>query len=103
VRTFDSGRETRESFASRLSAAPLKPACCWEKLQEVTVTAKSDTAATLRGRIGFDGPGNTEYKTKSVKLRKEEGVWRVARNEIFTLAEAGKKKHARRRTAHYRK
>ncbi len=27
------GRETREAFARRLIAAPLKPACCWEKMQ----------------------------------------------------------------------
>ena len=97
-RTSASGRETREAFAGRLAAAPLKPACCWEKLQEVSVSLKSDTYATLRGRIGFDGPGNTEYKTKAIRLRKEGGVWRVTRSELFNLAEAGKKKRAKRHT-----
>src|SRR5512137_436337 len=37
ARTRPGGKITRESFRARLAAAPLRPACCWEKLQDVTV------------------------------------------------------------------
>src|SRR5689334_458815 len=49
------GREGKERFAKRLAAAPRKPACCWEKLQQARVTLKSDRAATVRAKLGFEG------------------------------------------------
>jgi hypothetical protein len=86
------GKDTRETFARRLQNAPLKPACCWEKMQGATATVKSTTSVTVKATLGFDGPGNTEYKTKSFKLLKEGDVWQVNRAELLTLAEAKKGK-----------
>jgi hypothetical protein len=91
-RTVPSGKETRESFARRLGEAPLKPACCWEKLQEVRVTVKGATRAVLRGRVGLDGPGDTEFKTRSFTLQREGEVWLVSRTDLLALADAGPKK-----------
>jgi hypothetical protein len=86
------GKDTREAFARRLQNAPLKPACCWEKMQGATAAVKSATAVTVKATLGFDGPGNTEYKTKSFKLLKDGDVWQVNRTELLTLAEARKGK-----------
>ena len=91
-RTTGSGKESRERFAARLADAPLKPACCWEKMQDVTVSAKHADAVTVRARIGLEGGMGSEYKTRSFKLVREEGVWKVSRADILALSGAAKKK-----------
>jgi hypothetical protein len=75
-----------------MAAAPLKPSCCWEKMQEVAVSVKSPTSVVIRAKLGLDAPGEMEYKTKSFKLNREDGKWRIARSEILSIAEAKKSK-----------
>lgn len=91
-RTTGSGKESRERFAVRLADAPLKPACCWEKMQDVTVSAKHVDVVTIRARIGLEGGMGSEYKTRSFKLVREEGVWKVSRADILALSGDAKKK-----------
>jgi len=91
-RTLISGKDTKESFTNRMSAAKLKPSCCWEKMQEVGVSVRSESSVVVRAKLGLDSPGGMEYKTKSFKLSKEDGVWRIARSELLSLADARKKK-----------
>jgi hypothetical protein len=93
-RTLISGKDTRESFSKRMAAAPLKPSCCWEKMQEVHVTVRSPTSVVIRAKLGLDAPGGMTYKTKSFKLNLEDGQWRIARSEIQSLAEARKAKRS---------
>jgi len=95
-RTLISGKDTRESFSSRMAAAQLKPSCCWEKMQEVSVTVRSPTSVVIKAKLGLDAPGEMAYKTKSFKLNLEDGQWRIARSEILSLAEAGKAKGSRK-------
>jgi len=95
-RTLLSGKDTKESFSRRMSAAPLKPSCCWEKMQDVAVSVKSPTSVVIRARLGLDAPGEMEYKTKSFKLHLEDGTWRMARTELLALAEAKKSKKSRK-------
>jgi len=91
-RTIRSGRDTKEHFISRLDSAPLKPACCWEKMQDVSVTVKKEDAVTLRAKIGLEGGVSNEFKTRSFKLVKEDGVWKVSRADILNLSGATKTK-----------
>lgn len=95
-RTLINGNDTKESFARRMSGAQLKPSCCWEKLQEVSVKVKGPDSVVLKAKLGFDAPGETEYKTKAFKLYREDGVWRISRAELFSLAEAKKAKKSRK-------
>ncbi len=96
-RTVASGKKTKEQFGKSMAAAPLRPACCWEKMQEVKVSVQGDSKATVRAKLGFEGGGTTEFKTRSFKLVKEEGAWRVSQQDILSLAEAKKtKRHATR-------
>ncbi|MRR34131.1 hypothetical protein EG829_05420 [bacterium] len=86
-RTYVSGRQSRESFIRRVSAAGLRPACCWEKLQEVKVTATDGEKATLYARVGLESAGAaTEFSTRSFRLRREDGVWKAAASDIISLA-----------------
>lgn len=95
-RMTSGGSDGMESFARKLAAAPRRPACCWEKLQEARVTVKQ-SRATVTARLGFEEsvPG-TRFVTKGITLRKENGNWTVSRSEILALAGSGKKRPAYR-------
>jgi hypothetical protein len=95
-RTLVSGKDTKQSFTRKMAAAPLKPSCCWEKMQDVSVMVKSPTSVVIRAKIGLDAPGEMEYKTKSFKLMKEFGEWRISRVDILSMAEAKKPKKSRK-------
>ena len=86
-------RESREQFAKKLAAAPRKPACCWEKMQGARVSLKSERAAVVKARLGFEGsvPG-TEFVTKGIKLKKEDGYWMISQSDLFSLADLSKKR-----------
>jgi hypothetical protein len=91
-RTGD-GRDGKEAFARKLAAAPRRPACCWEKMQEVSVSLSGERAALVRARLGFEGNvSGTEFVTRGVKLKKERGVWTISQSELFSLAEVSKKR-----------
>ncbi len=95
-RTLISGKETKESFSKRMANSKLKPSCCWEKMQDVAVSIKTPTSVVISAKLGLDAPGEMEYKTKSFKLNREDGLWRISRGEILALAEAKKKKKSKR-------
>jgi hypothetical protein len=87
------GKESAEQFGKRLAAAPRKPACCWEKMQGAQVSMKSERAATVRARLGFEGNvSGTEFVTKGIKLTKEDGLWIIAQNDLYSLANLAKKR-----------
>lgn len=91
-RTQAGGKQHKEGFAGWLSAAPFRPACCWEKLQEVRVSVKNDDTAAIRAKVGLEGGGGTEFRTRSFKLVKEDGVWRISQADILSLSGSAKKK-----------
>jgi len=50
------GKMPREAFVKRFPAAELKPTCCWDKLQDVTVSMQTASKATLRGTARHGWP-----------------------------------------------
>ena len=87
------GKESVDQFTKRLASAPRKPACCWEKMQNAKVSLKSDRAASVRARLGFEGGvSGTEFVTKSIKLRKEDGLWIISQADLFSIANLSKKR-----------
>ncbi len=91
ARTYG-GKMTREAFVKRFADSSLKPTCCWDKLQGVNVTVQTASKATLHGTVGLETAVGGETKTKSFKLSKEGGVWRVSQSELVALAGAPHKK-----------
>jgi len=93
-RTNVAGRESRERFTRKLAAnSSRRPACCWEKLQDVSVSARGGDTVMVRGRFGLEGgPGGTEYVTRSVRLDREDGIWKVSQSDILALAGAKRKR-----------
>jgi hypothetical protein len=95
------GKGSKEQFTRKLGAAVKKPACCWEKMQEVKVSAKNDYTVTLKAKVGMEGEATgIDYVTRSFKLQKEDGVWCVSQADIFSLAGEGKKKKSSRKAKH---
>ena len=92
-RVIESGGHTKEYLVNHLAAAPRKPSCCWEKMQEVHVTVMGDRQATLKAKFGFDTGIGTEFMTKGLKVEKEDGVWKLKMSEVLLLSGSGKKIH----------
>jgi hypothetical protein len=86
-RTYVTGTQSKESFIRRVSTAGLRPACCWEKLQEVKVTVSDGKKATLYARVGLESAGTAmDFRTRSFRLRREDGIWKAAAADIISLA-----------------
>ncbi len=96
-RTYAAGSRSRESFLRKMSAADRRPACCWEKMQDVKVTISDADTATLHARIGLERTGTeTDSCTRSFRLRRESGVWKASLSDILTVAGASRKKSGQR-------
>jgi hypothetical protein len=87
------GKGGKESFAKRMAAAPRKPACCWEKIQQARVTLQGNDAATVHARLGLEGGVSaTEFVTKGFKLKRQDTVWQISQADLFALASLSKKR-----------
>jgi hypothetical protein len=100
-RTAYGGKLAKENFAKRLATASHRPVCCWEQLQEVKISPKDFRTVMVRGKVGLESGGVTEYRTKSFKIVQEDGLWRLSQSDILSLAE-GKKKQ-KRSSSHQKK
>lgn len=94
-RTRGNGRLAKEDFARRLERATLKPACCWQKVQNLSVHVENDDLAAVRATVGLEGGPEIEFKTRTFKLYRERGRWRIGQTDILSLAGASKKKSRR--------
>lgn len=86
------GKQSKETFIRKLQVSTRRPTCCWDKVQEVRVTVKSGTTATVRARLGFEEGVGTEYLTRTFKVVKQGDTWRLAQADVVSLAGSVKKK-----------
>jgi hypothetical protein len=87
------GKQSKESFINRIASCDRRPACCWEKVQDVTVSPKDAFRATIHAKIGIEVKGgSTEFQTRKFKLEKEDGIWKISAADILSLAGNGKKR-----------
>lgn len=90
-------KESRETMTRKLQDAAHRPACCWEKLQDVEVSVRGPGWAVLHAKVGLEGEGSgTVFRTRSFKLSKEDGVWKMLRSDILSLAGVKKAKKKRK-------
>lgn len=95
-RTYRNGSGSQEAFIRKLSATGVRPACCWEKLQEATVSLTDNDRATLHARVGLETGGTvTDHCTRSFRLRREAGVWKPAAEDMISLAGSTRRKARR--------
>jgi hypothetical protein len=97
------GKTSREQFAAKMRDASIRPACCWQKLENFTVLNEKRTEATVYGKVGLEGsPGTADSCTREFKLSYEQGFWKMQLNDVLSLAGiSGKKgRHATHKKSH---
>ena len=75
-------------FLDRMNHSGRKPACCWEKLQDVSKTYIDPKRVDLTARLGIEVEGmGTRFVTRTFSLVKEGGVWKIPEYDVISLAE----------------
>jgi hypothetical protein len=90
------GKTTREQFVRMMRDAPIRPACCWQKIENFRLLNEKRSTATAYAKVGLEGtPSPTESSTREFKFNYEDGDWRMQLKDILDLAGA-KPKRAKR-------
>lgn len=100
-RTIPAAGVSREEFARRLAAARYRPACCWQKMQDVRVSEQANGSVALRARFGLESAGSeAAASTRTVKLARDGASWMVSGADLMKLAGAEKKKAHKKKRRH---
>jgi len=93
------GKTSRERFVARMRGTSIRPACCWQKLENFRVIGEKRNEATVYVKVGLEGaPGTNDSCTREFKLSNEGGAWKMQLNDIVSLAGISAKKG--KRTSH---
>jgi hypothetical protein len=73
----------------------IRPACCFQKLENFRVLNEKRTEATVYAKVGLEGSANvSESSTREFKMTHEENVWKMQLADVFSIAGVtGKKMH----------
>lgn len=75
-------------FLDQLNHSGRRPACCWEKIQDDTVTFIDPHTVSITARLGIEVEGvGTRFVTRSFRMLKDGGVWKLPAADIISLAE----------------
>lgn len=93
------GKTSREIFVKNMQDSTIRPACCWQKIENFKVLNEKQNEATVYAKIGIEETSNTSRTaTREFKLTYQEGVWKMQLADILSIAEvAGKKGSTKRR------
>ena len=88
---------TRERFVHTMKDAGIKPACCFNKLNNFRLISEKRTTAKVFARLGMEGsPGVDDSQSREFTLDHEEGRWKMRMTDIKVLAaQPGHKKKKR--------
>jgi hypothetical protein len=87
-RLVHSSRGDFSTFADQMNHSGRKPACCWEKLQNVSMTYVDGNRVEISARLGIEVEGmGTRFVTRTFSLVKENGAWKLPESDIISLAE----------------
>jgi hypothetical protein len=89
------GKTSREHFVKKMRDTSIRPACCFQKLENFRVLNEKRTEATVYAKVGLEGtPNVAESSTREFKLTHEEHIWKMQLADVLSIAGAtGKKKH----------
>ncbi len=94
------GRTSKEQFVSRMRDSSIRPACCFQKLEQFRVLNEKRTEATVYAKVGLEGtPNVSEAVTREFKLSHEENSWKMQLADVVSIAgvTGKKKRHATHR------
>lgn len=74
-------------FAERMVYASRVPACCWEKLQNVSISARNADHVVISARVGFEVEGvGTRFVTRDFHLLRINGIWKLPMDDVLDLS-----------------
>ena len=87
------GKTSREQFVKKMRDTAIRPACCFQKLENFKVLNEKRTEATVYAKIGLEGtPNVAESCTREFKLTHEENIWKMQLADVLALSGATAKK-----------
>lgn len=87
------GKTSKEQFVKKMHDTPIRPACCFQKLENFKVLNEKRTEATVYAKVGLEGPPNVaESSTREFKLTHEENIWKMQLADVLALSGATAKK-----------
>ncbi|MBK5273539.1 MAG: hypothetical protein JJE30_00610 [Desulfuromonadales bacterium] len=87
------GTTSQEQFVARMRDSSIRPACCFQKLENFRVLNEKRNAATVYAKVGLEGTRAEESTTREFKLTHEENSWKMQMADVLSMAGAvGKKK-----------
>jgi hypothetical protein len=89
------GKTSREQFVKKMRDTTIRPACCFQKLENFRVLNEKRTEATVYAKVGLEGtPNVAESSTREFKLTHEEQIWKMQLADVLSIAGTkGRKKH----------
>jgi len=87
------GKTSREQFVKRMRGTTIRPACCFQKLENFKVLNEKRNAATVYAKVGLEGtPTVSDSCTREFKLTHEEDIWKMQLADVLALSGAAAKK-----------
>jgi len=87
------GKTSKEQFVKKMRDTSVRPACCFQKLENFKVLNEKRTEATVYARIGLEGtPNVAESSTREFKLTHEENIWKMQLADVLAISGATAKK-----------
>jgi len=97
------GKTSREAFVKKMQSSSIRPACCWQKMENFKVLNEKRTEATVYVKLGLEGTAtDAGSSTREFKLTHEEGVWKMQLADVYSIAgvtgkkRSGSKRHTKR-------
>lgn len=92
------GKTSREAFVKKMHASTIRPACCWQKMENFRVLNEKRTEATVYVKIGLEGAaGANDSMTREFKMTHQDGVWKMQLADVLSVAGVtAKKNHPKR-------
>jgi hypothetical protein len=87
------GKTSKEQFVKKMKETSIRPACCFQKLENFKVLNEKRTDATVYAKVGLEGsPGSPQSSTREFKLTHEENLWKMQLSDVISLSGASGKK-----------
>jgi hypothetical protein len=87
------GKTSKEQFVKKMRDTQIRPACCFQKLENFKVLNEKRTEAMVYAKIGLEGtPNVSESCTREFKLTHEENVWKMQFADVLAISGASGKK-----------
>jgi hypothetical protein len=81
------GKTSREMFVKKMRESTIRPACCWQKMENFRILNEKRTEATVYVKVGLEGtPGTTDSTTREFKLTHQEGGWKMQLADVLSIA-----------------